>query len=117
MRAALGLLLLLGCRDVLPQPEDFDIEDLAEIAEQYCAANPQVPCGHVWMCETPADNDLGLVEICVLDETIIEEVEGIYGPCVPTPRHVGLCLHCCPTETMGCSSGCNAYSGCYCGAL
>jgi hypothetical protein len=73
-------------------------------------------CGHVYMCDTPADNELGLVEICINDDEDdgteqIESAEAMYGECEPTPRHQGLCRHCCGAD---CGRGGNAFNGTWC---
>lgn len=91
--------------------DEVEPVDLTGIAEAFCNANEAWPCGHVFMCDTPDENELGLVEVCKLDDTPIEAVELVYGSCMPTPRHVGLCWHCCGE---GCTVGCNAYNGCFC---
>ena len=106
---ALILLLLVGCTQVIEATTDP--EDLAAGAEAYCAANPHLPCGHVYACEQPADNELGRVEVCVLGPwRDVPEVEAVYGPCEPTPRHVGLCWWCIGE---GCTAGCNALTSCW----
>lgn len=69
-------------------------------------------CGHVFMCEAPADNELGRVELCIDDDDHPEQltaIELLYGACVPTPRHEGLCRYGCEPH-----KGCNAKSGCFC---
>lgn len=71
-----------------------------------------IDCGHVYMCDAYADNELGHVELCVDDDDHpeqLEDVQALYGACIPTPRHEGLCVMKCHGE-----SGCNALSGCYC---
>lgn len=108
MRKAL-VALLAGCMTVVGEPEPADLGGLVDLAEAYCKAHEDVPCGHVWLCEAQAENPLGHWETCVLDEYPIEKVEAVLGPCTPTPRHQGLCYHHC---TPG--AGCNAYSGCWC---
>ena len=73
-----------------------------------------IDCGHAYMCEAAADNELGHVEICVDDDDHPEQladVEALYGACDLTPRHEGLCLMKCPPDT---GSGCNAFNGCWC---
>lgn len=103
------LILLAGCTEAIDAT--VDPEDLTDVAEAYCKANPHLPCGHVWLCETPAENELGQVEICVLNAMPIEVAEAVYGACQPTPRHVGLCWYCCGE---GCTAGCNALTSCFC---
>jgi predicted small secreted protein len=70
-----------------------------------------IDCGHVYLCEQAADNELGHVETCVDDDTDgqLEAAEHAYGACVPTPRHEGLCRYHCDG-----GQGCNAYNGCFC---
>jgi hypothetical protein len=71
-------------------------------------------CGHVYVCDTPAENELGLVEICINDDDHPEDVESaeaMYGACEPTPRHQGLCWWQCGT---GAHRGGNAFSGTWC---
>lgn len=107
---ALALLIgLAGCTTVLEtavEPDDF-----ASLAEAYCKAHPELPCGHVYMCETAAENELGLVELCVPHFIDVTVVERLYGACVPTPRHSGQCWWCCGA---GCTAGCNALTSCFC---
>lgn len=81
------------------------------IAEVTVCPVDLVNCGHVYECAAPADNVLGHVEICVDDDDDITDVIAVYGDCVPTPRHEGLCIMKCPPDT---GAGCNAFSGCYC---
>lgn len=108
------VLLLAACvTDVIEPDEVITEEDLADIAEGYCAANPELTCGHVYLCETPAENEFGTVEICLLDDIPLPVLEEVHGLCTPTPRHQGLCWWCCGE---GCGAGCNAYSGCFCPA-
>jgi hypothetical protein len=71
-------------------------------------------CGKVFMCDTPAENELGLVEICVDHDDHPEDLDAVeakYGACVPTPRHQGLCKFCCDDD---CGRGANAFSGTWC---
>lgn len=65
-----------------------------------------IDCGHVFMCEQPAMNALGHVEVCIDDDTEgqLALAESIYGACVPTPRHQGLCAWHCDK-----GDGCNAF--------
>lgn len=104
---------LTGCSKIVEPDEIVTPDDLSEIAEAYCAAHPELTCGHVYMCAQEADNALGHVEICKLDEHPLEWVEAIYGTCEPTPRHQGLCWWCCGE---GCGAGGNAYNGTFCPA-
>ena len=94
---ALGLSLVssqIGCvKDVVD--DAISPSDLAEIAEAYCAAHPELPCGHVYEC--PA-----LGEVCVLDDSPLPQES-----CAPTKRHQGLCWWNCDGR------GCNAYQGCW----
>ena len=110
MRALVVLALLAGCADVAatvtPQPDDY-----VSVAEAYCKAHPELPCGHVYECDAAADNALGHIEICVAQQQSLTAAEAVYGACAPTPRHEGLCWWCCGA---GCGGGCNAYSGCFC---
>lgn len=105
MRAlTLVLVALTGCSAVVDQV--VEPEDLSDVAEAYCALHPELPCGHVYQCET------GPVEFCVIGPwRDVPEVEALYGACTPTPRHVGLCWYCCGA---GCTAGCNALNGCWC---
>jgi hypothetical protein len=95
------LILLIGCRFA---------EDVGGGAAEVitCPIN-LINCGHVYLCEEPADNALDHVEICVDDDDDLAAVEAVYGVCLPTPRHEGLCI-------AGCDShrGCNAFNGCWC---
>jgi hypothetical protein len=104
---------IIGCTqavDVIVEPEDLSV-----LAEEYCMAHPTLPCGHVYQCETPAENKLGLTEICVPQFIDISVAEVQYGACTPStdPRFDGgnLCWWCCGE---GCTAGCNAYNGCFC---
>ena len=99
-----GCLTWPGCVTEVVK-EEVEPIDLVGIAEAFCDANPGWPCGHVYECAGAA------VEVCALDVTPLEEVEAVYGECVPTTRHEGLCWHCCGE---GCTIGCNAYEGCFC---
>lgn len=96
--------------EVVPDP----IGDIFEIAEQQCALHPEYPCGHVWMCDTPAQNELGMVEVCVWNQTPITDVEAVYGSCIlsPSERFHGhqLCWWGCVKGWVGC----NSFSGCFC---
>jgi hypothetical protein len=71
-------------------------------------------CGHVYLFpESPADNELGGVELCVDDDDHPEDLDAaelVYGPSEPTPRHQGLCKWCTGDD---CGRGCNAFSGCW----
>lgn len=109
----LALVIMVYCSGCVTEVVKNEVEpvDLTGIAEAFCEANPAWPCGHVYMCDTPAENELGLTEVCVLDDTPIAGVELTLGACMKTPRHQGLCWHCCGE---GCSVGCNAYNGCFC---
>lgn len=115
LAAAVGftVAVLGGCLTKVIEPTDVvEPEDLADIAESYCDARPDFPCGHVYECAAVADTPSGFVETCVLDDIPLEWAEVYYGAeCKPTTRHVGLCWYCCGA---GCGPGCNAYSGCYC---
>lgn len=106
------ILLLAACVTDVIEPEDVITEDdVADIAEGYCASRPELTCGHVYLCETPAENEFGLTEICLLDDIPLPVLEEVHGTCIPTPRHQGLCWWCCGA---GCGAGCNAYNGCFC---
>jgi hypothetical protein len=83
-------------------------------AEWIACPTDLVNCGHVYMCDAFADNELGHIEICVDDDDHPEQladVEAAYGECDLTPRHQGLCLFCCGTD---CGRGGNAYNGTWC---
>lgn len=106
----LWLCLLLGCKaaagEVLGTVADYTVcpADIESIIE----------CGHVFQCAAAAETPSGHVEICIDDDDHPEQLDGIeslYGMCIPTPRHQGLCSYCCGE---GCGRGCNAFSGCYC---
>lgn len=113
-----GLLVFAGCATEIIKPSDvLTPDDLAGLAETYCKANPTWPCGHVYLFpNAPSMNDLGAMELCVLDESsvhmgLLGDAESMYGASEPTPRHEGLCWWCCGGT---CGPGCNAYDGCYC---
>lgn len=109
MRSLILLIFIGACAD--PIGAVVDPDDLVGTAEAYCAAHPELPCGHVFECDAEADNALGHVELCVLDTLPLESAEAVYGSCHPTPRHEGLCWYCCGA---GCTAGCNAFNGCFC---
>jgi hypothetical protein len=96
-----------GCSEVKQVGGDIG----GNIAEWIACPTDLIDCGHVYECAAPADNPLGHVEICVDDETAIEDVEAVYGDCAPTPRHEGLCSWCCGAN---CGRGANAYDGAWC---
>ncbi len=112
MQKVILVLALVACDDVVVVP---DPGDLADIAEQYCADHPELPCGHVYACTTPADNELGRVEVCISRWQDVAEAEALYGPCELSPHErfseSHLCWWCCGE---GCGRGCNSYSGCLC---
>lgn len=113
-------LLISGCATEVVKQET---PDLTDVAEAYCKANPDLNCGHVYACQTYADNPIGLIELCIPQEDpavnrpTLEQAEGEFGSCElsPSPRFSSshLCWWCCgPT----CGRGCNSFSGCYCPA-
>lgn len=107
MRWLLVLLSLGGCRNAAEEVG-------GTVAEWVACPTNLFDCGHVYMCEAPADNVLGHVEICINDDddsTALESAEEMYGPCEPTPRHQGLCKWCCGSD---CGRGANAFNGCWC---
>ena len=107
------LIISVNCQQAVEAT--VEPEDLAGLAEQYCQAHPALPCGHVYQCDTPADNKLGLVEICVPQFIDISAAEAQYGACELSTderfKDGNLCWWCCGE---GCTAGCNAYSGCFC---
>lgn len=106
------LLPLLVCLSACPKAKTV-LGEVGGAAAEYivCPVFPGLNCGHVFMCATPAENELGHVEICVDDDDDSKDdlalAEATYGTCEPTPRHQGICIW-CPEE-----SGCNAFSGCF----
>lgn len=121
---ALVLIYLFGCSHVV-QPDDIvSPDDLESIAEAYCLAHPELNCGKVYACQTPSDNPIGLIELCIPQpdatnplKPTLEQAEAEFGACdlSPSPRFDkgNLCWWCCgPT----CGPGSNAYSGSYCPA-
>ena len=109
----LALIALLGCKQIA---EDADpTGDVVDLADAYCAAHPELPCGKVYMCEAPADNELGHIEICIPQFYSVQLAEAVYGQCElsPHPRFDdgNLCWWCCGD---GCTRGCNALNGCFC---
>lgn len=119
-----GVLLVFGCGEVVERV--VEPEDLAGLAEAYCLANPTLPCGKVYACQTPADTDIGLVEVCIpqifdgvggVSDVDVAFAEAVYGDCELSPHErfvskgTWLCWWCCGE---GCGAGCNAMSGCYC---
>lgn len=117
MRALVFMLLLSSCSFVGwvdDGAKDIGGEVGGHLVQWIACPTDLVDCGHVFMCEAPADNELGHVEICVDDDDHPEQladVEALYGACVPTPRHEGLCLFCCGPN---CGRGANAFNGTYC---
>lgn len=120
------VLALVSCQTVVE--EVVAPEDLSDVAESYCLANPTWPCGKVYACQTPVENPIGLIELCIpqtldgiggVSDADVAIVEAEFGPCELSPderfEKAGswLCWHCCGP---GCGPGCNAYSGCYCPA-
>jgi hypothetical protein len=106
----ISLLVALACscaktKAVLGEAGGAAVEYIA------CPVIPGLNCGHVFLCDTPADNPLGKVEICIDDDADDKDdlafAEMTYGTCEPTPRHQGICAW-CPEE-----KGCNAFSGCF----
>lgn len=116
MRALVFMLLLSSCSFVGwvdDGAKDIGGEVGGHLVQWIACPTDLVDCGHVFMCEAPADNELGHVEICVDDDhpEQLADVEALYGACVPTPRHEGLCLFCCGPN---CGRGANAFNGTYC---
>ena len=113
--AALILVGCFGCQKVAE--ETVGRKTIAEIAEEYCTSHPELPCGHVYACDTYADNRIGKVEICIPNFTDVSVAEASYGFCELSPdqrfldKESWLCWWCCGE---GCGRGCNAYSGCFC---
>ena len=115
MRAPLVLALVLGAciTEVVSVDDVVTPGDLAEIAEDYCEAHPELPCGRVWECGP------GRWEACVLDDHPLEWAEAYFGGvCEPAddPRFYGhpICWWCCGE---GCGKGCNSIDfGCFCPA-
>lgn len=102
------LLALVACADVKMAAGTVG----GTVAEYVaCPVIPGLDCGHVFVCATPWDNPLGLVELCIDDDnsaaTALADAEAVYGACEPTPRHQGICIY-CPS-----GGGCNAYNGCF----
>lgn len=111
MRELTMLLMALAC---CTTAKDVGGEVGGSVAEWIACPTDLINCGHVYMCEATAGNELGHAEFCLNDDDAPEDLdaaEAKYGACEPTPRHQGLCLYCCGP---GCGRGCNAYSGCYC---
>jgi hypothetical protein len=77
-----------------------------DVTEFVACPTDLIDCGHVYLCAQVADNDLGHVEVCIDDDTEgqLELAERVYGACVPTPRHQGLCSYHCDSR-----KGCNAF--------
>lgn len=106
MRAAVLCLALAACAET-KQVAGTVGGTVAEFIA--CPVIPGLDCGHVFVCATPADNELGLIEICIDDDndekTALADAEAVYGACEPTPRHQGLCIW-CPD-----GKGSNAFNG------
>ena len=97
------MVTLVGCQVV---------GDVGGTAAEYTACpTGLINCGHVYQCDAEANTPSGHVEICIDDDATqrVSDIEKLYGTCVPTPRHEGLCIWGCEPH-----SGCNAYSGCFC---
>lgn len=96
------LLFLLACTEVRDAG--------GQVAEWIACPTDLIDCGQVFACSAPADNELGVVEICIdVDDQPedLDAAEALYGACEPTPRHSGLCIV-CPD-----GAGCNAFNGCF----
>ncbi|RPH65009.1 MAG: hypothetical protein EHM89_00270 [Acidobacteria bacterium] len=91
----LVIALLVACSTDVEVPTTPGVA----LGEAYCQAFPDLPCGHVFVCD-------GIGEVCVLDGEPLPN-----ATCVPTERHEGLCLWGCETGHRGC----NAFQGCVCG--
>jgi hypothetical protein len=110
---ALVLVLLASC-SVVGWVEDKGASAGGVAVELVACPTDLIDCGHVFLCEAPANNPLDHVEICINDDgdnDDFAQAERKYGTCAPTPRHQGLCRYHCDG-----GAGCNAYNGCYCGA-
>ncbi len=111
-RIAPAIALLLGGCDQASSAGGFFKDGAEEIGaahgEILCLIHSDV-CGDVYLCDMPADNELGHVEVCVQRDTAIETVEAELGECKPTSRHQGLCYWHCDE-----GAGCNAFNGCWC---
>lgn len=108
---ALAPLLLISCAQVKEVGGDIG----GHAAEWIACPFDFIDCGHVYECAQVADNPLGHVEICVDDDgtQTVGDAEAVYGaPCVPTPRHEGLCIWGCGADAP--SRGANAYNGEFC---
>lgn len=126
LAGCVGVLIgLLSACDVPTSPSDVvEPDDVVGIAEEYCKANPTLPCGKVYAFpDVPRENPIGMLEMCIpqfldgLGGVSAEDVsfaEAEFGPAVlsPSPRFAdaNLCWWCAGT---GCTRGCNAYDGCY----
>lgn len=100
MKAAAALLFLLACTEVRDAG--------GQVVEWVACPTHLIDCGQVFACATPADNELGVVELCIdVDDQPgdLDVAESLYGTCEPTPRHQGLCIW-CPDGAGG-----NAFSG------
>ncbi len=120
---ALLALALAGCVTEVIEPKDvIEPEDLVGIAEDYCAADPTLPCGKVYQFDNvpSPDNPLGLLELCVPQPNpadplrpTLEQAIAMFGPArlSTDPRFddANLCWHQCPS-----ARGCNSYNGCLC---
>lgn len=109
-----GLVMLAACSNVVEEIEP-GVEDVVGIAEEYCRANPTLPCGKVYQCDTPAENAIGFIEICIPQFIDVSLAEAQYGTCkLSTDKRfedANLCWWCCGE---GCTRGCNSYNGCFC---
>lgn len=124
-QASLIALVLAACAQTLEQAQP-EPDDLAGAAETYCKLHPDLPCGKVYQFDTPADDPLGLIEMCVpqpytdpvtmAPRPTLEEAETMFGASMlstdPRFDRANLCWWCCGP---GCTRGCNSYSGCWCG--
>ena len=121
MRVA-ALILLAACT----AEEALEVstgEDPNEYATRYCKER-NLQCGRVYAFETPADNPLGRVELCVMSDDL-PAAEALYGASElsPDPRFdmwyaLGVepfCLWSCPAPEHGCNAyGGNDIKACFC---
>ena len=97
----------LGCATTVEPPVGAGVA----IGEGLCPAYG-FTCGKVYEFETPADNPLGLVELCVIEKDLAA-ASRIYGRArLSTDSRFdegNLCVWQCPS-----AKGCNSYGGCFC---
>ena len=107
---ALAFRLLVGCISEVEPPT----QAATFVGPDLCASYG-VTCGQVYEFSALADNPIGHVEMCVLEQDL-PAAEARYGRArlSSSPRfdNGNLCIHCCGDDCP--ARGANAYSGTFC---